>query len=147
MPRPGIPRNSGEEMAATKNTRTSRLRGTGSTVRSRRSDARLVEVGLRLSALRDEGRLRAFLVKEAARLLGAQRALLVLETPDGLAGADAQLPRDEQAQPLLDAIAPWLDEARSTRAPSLRHGPPDAEAIDQRSCLIAPLIARRALLG
>jgi signal transduction histidine kinase/CheY-like chemotaxis protein len=73
--------------------------------------------------------------------------LLVLETPDGLAGADVQLPRDERERPLLDAIAPWLDETRSTRAPSLRHGPPDADAVDQRSCLIAPLIARRALLG
>ncbi len=131
-------------------TKSARAAPKGSPRRARRSprpERRLLEIGLRLNGIRDEAGLRAFLVKAAAGLLGAQRVLLVLETPDGLAAAEARLPRDERAQPLLDAVAPWLDETRSTRAPSLRHGPPDAEAVDQRSCLIAPLIARRALLG
>ncbi|HRI17048.1 MAG TPA: GAF domain-containing protein, partial [Burkholderiaceae bacterium] len=48
---------------------------------------------------------------------------------------------------LLAAITPWLEEARTTRAVTLRHGPEGAEAVDQRSCLVAPLVAQRELLG
>ena len=47
----------------------------------------------------------------------------------------------------MQAIAPWLDEARRTRAVRLRHGPEGVPATGQRSCLVAPLQAQRRLLG
>src|SRR6185369_1294312 len=45
------------------------------------------------------------------------------------------------------AITPWLEEARATRAVRLRHGPEGADAVDQRSCLVAPLTVQDRLLG
>jgi GAF domain-containing protein len=73
--------------------------------------------------------------------------LLVLPHDERLQVAAAQLPHGEQAAPLLQAITPWLDDARHTRLASLRHGPPGAAAVDQRSCLVAPLIAQHQILG
>ena len=102
---------------------------------------------LRLNGLRTEDELHAFLVEEVAALLGAQRVLLVLETPAGLRSADSLLRSDEQAPPLLKAITPWLEAARITRSCRLRHGPEGAEPAVRRSCLIAPLVAQDELLG
>ena len=108
---------------------------------------RLVDTGLRLNGLRSQAELHEFLIEEVAELFGAQRVLLVLERSDALQLAGSQLPRDEAAEPLLAAVTPWLHEARSTRNARLRHGPEGAEAIAQRSCLVAPLVAQQELLG
>ncbi len=108
---------------------------------------RLVDTGLRLNEIRAEPELREFLIDEATELSGAERVLLVLETPEGFELAGSLLPRGETEADLLVAITPWLEEARRTRAVAMRHGPEGAEPINQRSCLIAPLIAQRGLLG
>ena len=117
----------------------------------RESIERLVDTGLRLNEQTTSDALNAFLIEEVAELLGARRVLLVLELP---AGSDApatiagvQVPEGESAGDLLAAITPWLDEARRTRAPSLRHGPEGADELDQRNCLIAPMLAQQQLLG
>ena len=107
----------------------------------------LTDASLRLHALRDSDALYTSLIDEAAQLSGAQRVLLVLIAADGLRIAGALVPQDEDAPALLRAITPWLSEASRTHAASLRHGPEDADPIDQRSCLIAPLIAQHELLG
>jgi signal transduction histidine kinase/CheY-like chemotaxis protein/putative methionine-R-sulfoxide reductase with GAF domain len=86
-----------------------------------------------------------FLIDEAER--SAQRVLLVLETPVGWQAAGSRLPPGEDEQALLTAVRPWLDESRRTRRARLRHGPEGAKAADQRSCLVAPLIAEGELLG
>ncbi|HRH89040.1 MAG TPA: GAF domain-containing protein, partial [Rubrivivax sp.] len=57
------------------------------------------------------------------------------------------LPLGEAPQPLLQAVTPWLAEAQHTRLARLRHGPEGAMPLDQRSCVVAPLIAQRRLLG
>ncbi len=108
---------------------------------------RLVDTGLRLNELKREADWREFLVEEATELSGAERMLLVLAEPVGLQLAGDELPLGEDPAALLTAIGPWLDEAQRTRAVSLRHGPEGAAPVDQRSCLIAPLIAQRELLG
>jgi signal transduction histidine kinase/CheY-like chemotaxis protein len=108
---------------------------------------RLVDTGTRLNELRSDAALREFLIDEITELTGAERVLLILETVGERHVAGAQLPAGEQAPGLLRAITPWLDEARRTRAVSLRHGPDGADAVDQRSCLVAPLIAQNELLG
>jgi len=108
---------------------------------------RLIDTGLRLQEIRTAAALHALLIDEATGLSGAQRVLLVLEGPVGLHLAGSRVPRGEDPQVLLKAVTPWLEEARRTRAASLRHGPEGAEPADQRSCLIAPLIAQRELLG
>jgi signal transduction histidine kinase/ActR/RegA family two-component response regulator/tetratricopeptide (TPR) repeat protein len=113
----------------------------------RESMERLVDTGLRLNEQADSAALHAFLIEEATELLGARRVLLVLETPGGRLIASAQLPADETAETLLQVIAPWLDEARRTHRTTLRHGPNGADEIDQRSCLVAPLLAQGQLLG
>jgi GAF domain-containing protein/CheY-like chemotaxis protein/anti-sigma regulatory factor (Ser/Thr protein kinase) len=114
---------------------------------------RLVDTGMRLNEIKTEAELHEFLVDEVTELSGAQRVLLVLQ------GAAAQgnsaafdiaaslVPLGENDAELLAAITPWLVEARRTRAASLRHGPEGAEPLDQRSCLIVPLVAQRELLG
>ncbi len=108
---------------------------------------RLVDTGVRLHELRDSDALYESLIDAAAQFSGAQRVLLVLSGPDGLRIAGSLVPQGEDARTLLHAVTPWLSEARRTRAVSLRHGPQGANPIDQRSCLIAPLIAQRELLG
>ena len=106
---------------------------------------RLVDTGLRLNAIDSEAALHEFLIEELAELLGTQRVLLLLEPRqpgDELQRAGAQLPRDEDADALQAAITPWLIEARSTRDTRLRHGPDGVHELDQRSCLVAPLVAQ-----
>ncbi|MES3012963.1 MAG: GAF domain-containing protein, partial [Pseudomonadota bacterium] len=109
---------------------------------------RLVDTGLRLNELRKADELAEFLVDEATELSGAERVLLVFEGADtGLQVAGSLLPQGEDVATLLQAITPWLDEARQTRAVGLRHGPDGAEPIDQRSCLVAPLLAQGEVIG
>jgi len=108
---------------------------------------RLVDTGRRLNELRSADELLDFLINEVTELSGAERVLVLLESPAGVQTAGALLPAGEDLRALQRAITPWLDEARRSRAVSLRHGPEGATAVDQRSCLIAPLIAQRELLG
>src|SRR5690242_8584111 len=104
---------------------------------------RIRESSGRLHALLDSDALCEALIEEAAQLTHAQRVLLVLIGPDGSRIGGALMPQNEDAQALLHAIMPWLLEARRTRAVVLRHGPERVSPIDQRSCLIAPLIMER----
>ncbi len=108
---------------------------------------RLVEIGVRLNAERDVDALHEFVIDEATELLGAERLLLALPGHGGWTIAGSLLPLDEDAAPLLAAIEPWLDEARTTRETSLRHGPDGAPPIEQRSCLVAPLIAQNTVFA
>ena len=108
---------------------------------------RLVDTGTRLNGLRSTAALHDFLIDELTELSGAERVLLVLEGAQGPQVAGALLPPGEDRQALLRAITPWLDEARATHGVRLRHGPEDAEAVDQRSCLVAPLVAQDQVLG
>jgi len=109
---------------------------------------RLVDSGLRLNELRSAAELQEFLINELTQLTGAERVMLVLESGGGaLEIAGAMLPRGESAAALLQAVTPWLQEARRSRSVSLRHGPPGAAPLAQRSCLVAPLVAQRRVLG
>jgi len=108
---------------------------------------RLVDTGLRLNELRSAEELHEFLIDEATELSGAERVLLVLEAPDGLVVASSQVPTGEDATTLMHAVASSLDDARRTRLASLRYVPEGADELDQRSCLVAPLIAQQRLLG
>ena len=108
---------------------------------------RLVDTGLRLNEIRTEPELREFLVDEVTELSGAERVLLVLEFDGDMQIGGALLPQGESEAELLHAVTPWLLEARRTRSTALRHGPENAEPIDQRSCLVVPLTAQRDLLG
>ena len=109
--------------------------------------SRLLAAERRLAALPDAAALQQGLVDEAARLLRADRVLLV----GGASGAArilaAHLPAGEGAQVLLSAIAPWLDEARRGLEPIWRPGRADAPALAQHACLLAPLRAEAELLG
>ena len=106
-----------------------------------------VELGVRLNSERRPARLGKLIASEAKALLGAQRVLLLLDAADAPEIASANLPRGEDPAALLRAITPWLDQARDMRAAALRHGPEGADALNQRSCLVAPLVAQAELLG
>ncbi len=108
---------------------------------------RLVDTGMRLNEMRSAGDMHEFLVDEVTELSGAERVLLVLDAPDGAVVASSLMPAGEDASSLLNAIAPWLDEARRTHATALRHLPDGVDELDQRSHLVAPLIAQQRLLG
>jgi signal transduction histidine kinase/CheY-like chemotaxis protein/putative methionine-R-sulfoxide reductase with GAF domain len=113
----------------------------------RESVERLVDTGVRLNEQAGTDALHGFLIEEVTELLGARRVLLVLEGDDSTAVDGAQLPAGESAAELLRAIGPWLCDARNSLRISLRHGPEGADPIDQRSCLLAPLLAQQRLLG
>jgi len=108
---------------------------------------RLVDTGLRLNELRGERELHQFLIAAATELSGAQRVLLVLDTDHDLRIAGSMMPGGEESADLLNAVEGWLVETRRTQSASLRHGPDGAAAIDQRSCVVAPLITGDKLLG
>jgi signal transduction histidine kinase/DNA-binding response OmpR family regulator len=110
--------------------------------------ARLADAGLRMNELRSAGELHGFVVEETTEVLGAERVLLLLEGADGTAQvAASELPPREPVAPLLQAIAPWLDKTRHTRSALLLHGPDGAPPRAQRSCIVAPLVAQRRLVG
>ena len=112
---------------------------------------RLLDTGLRMNEVRDAAELQQFLVDELTELSGAERVLLVFNSSAGLEIAGSLLPQAEnnpQGQAaLLQAITPWLVDARRTRAVTLRHGPEAVPPEQQRSCLLAPLVANREVLG
>jgi GAF domain-containing protein/DNA-binding response OmpR family regulator len=108
---------------------------------------RLVDTGLRLNELRSADDLHEFLIDEATELSGAERVLLVLETSQGMRLAGSLVPRGEDAQGLLKNVMPALDTARRLRAVQLAYTPEGVDALDQRSSIVAPLIAQRQLLG
>ncbi len=110
---------------------------------------RLAQLPLRFGKLKHETALHAAIVSEAARLLGAQRVLLVLQPDDAAPRiAGSRLPAGERAPRICcRPSTPWLAEALDTGASRLRHGPDGAEPIDQRSCLVAPLVAPHGPLG
>ena len=113
------------------------------------SDAmrRLVNAGIRLHGLATESEIVACIVDETTALLDARRVLVVLQQGDALRMAASHVPAGETADALFRAIAPWLAEARKRRKAGLRRGPEDAAPVDQRSCLVAPMLAGDALLG
>ncbi len=102
---------------------------------------------LRPHAPGSETKLLDLLVRGAADLSAAERLLLVLQGETAPQIAAARLPPGEDAGALLQAVTPWLLEAKRTRRARLRHGPDGAAPADQRSCVVAPLIAQRELLG
>ena len=108
---------------------------------------RLVDTGLRLNELRSAAELHEFLIDEATELSGAERVLLVLDTPQGLQLAGSLVPRGDDAQALLHDVTPALMDVRRTRVVSLTYSPEGASELDPRSRIIAPLIAQRELLG
>ena len=108
---------------------------------------RLVAAAVRLFEPHSSAELHELLIDEVLALTSASRALLVLDAPDGLHLAIARLPKGEWAPGLLKAVTPWLDEARRDRAVHLHCGPEGATEADQRSCLVAPLVAGDQLLG
>jgi signal transduction histidine kinase/tetratricopeptide (TPR) repeat protein len=112
---------------------------------------RLVDTGMRLNELRSAHELHDFLIDEVTELTGAERVLLVLEESGTLRIAGSLLPKGENSQEdasaLLAAVTPWLTDTRRTRAVNLRHDPEDADPVEQRSRLIAPLVASRQVLG
>ncbi|MEO8344758.1 MAG: GAF domain-containing protein [Betaproteobacteria bacterium] len=108
---------------------------------------RLADTGLRLNELRSADDLHDFLIDEATELSGAERVLLVLETPAGLQLAGSLVPRGEIPEDLLAQITPDLQVVRRTRTALLDYLPAHASELDQRSHIVAPLIAQRNLLG
>jgi GAF domain-containing protein/CheY-like chemotaxis protein len=88
------------------------------------------------------------LVDRVAASLGATRVLLLrVDAGRGRTLVAAKVPAGEVAATLHAAIAPWLDEAARTRRARLRHGPAGAARADQRSCIVAPLVAAGELFG
>ena len=108
---------------------------------------RLVDSGTRMNELRSSQELHDFLIDEVTELSGAERVLLVLGAAGNWQVAGSLLPAGEDAPALLQAVAPWLEEAARSRTVRLRHGPDGVAAVDQRSCLVAPLVVHQRVLG
>ena len=96
----------------------------------------------------DAGAAHRHLVESVASALRATRVLLLLhDGHGGRAVAAAALPGGGSATALVAAIRPWLDEAARTRRARLRRGPAGAPRDRQRSCIVAPLVDGRAVVG
>ncbi|MCC6197654.1 MAG: GAF domain-containing protein [Burkholderiales bacterium] len=108
---------------------------------------RLVDTGLRLNALRSREELLEFLIDEATEISGAERVLLVLETPEGRKLAGSLVPKGEDAEAILRDVQAAIGEVARTRSASLAHLPANAAPLAQRSRIVAPLIARNEIAG
>jgi GAF domain-containing protein/CheY-like chemotaxis protein/tetratricopeptide (TPR) repeat protein len=108
---------------------------------------RLVEAGKRMNELRSVAELQAFLVEEAAELSGAERVLLVMEGPEGLAVTASMLPPGEDALACLGRMRRYLQGARTRSEARLFHAPERASPVAQRSAVIAPLALGRHVVG
>ncbi len=108
---------------------------------------RLADTSLRLNELRNVADLHEFLIDEATELSGGERVLLVLETPQGLQLAGSLMPKGEDATRLLASLLPDLQQVHRSRTARLDYIPERAQELDQRSRIIAPLIAQQRLLG
>jgi GAF domain-containing protein/CheY-like chemotaxis protein len=99
----------------------------------------LADAILRLHGQTSEAALFQRLAQETVACLGAQRVLLLsLAAAEPLVIA-ARVPRAENVQALVQAVLPWLREARTSGASRLRHGPQGAAVKDQRSCVVVPV--------
>jgi GAF domain-containing protein/CheY-like chemotaxis protein len=109
----------------------------------------LHEAGLRLHGCTSEAELHACIVSAAAHLTGAQRVVLATtaEAQSPPCSAAARMPAGEDAEALLRAVAPWLQEAKRTRRARLYQGPEGAMRAQQRSCVVAPLLAGDCVPG
>ena len=107
----------------------------------------LVDIGLQLTQPRDAAALHSFLIGAAVQLCSPRRTLLVLETPAGLQIAGSKLPRGETPAALLSVVTPWLNDAREQRTAALHVGPQGAAPVEQRCCIVAPLIGAQETLG
>jgi GAF domain-containing protein/CheY-like chemotaxis protein/tetratricopeptide (TPR) repeat protein len=108
---------------------------------------RLADTGVRLNALPTPEAIQSFVVEEATELSGGERVLLVLERDAERELMHSLLSREEDGQALLVAIDPYLSDARRTRTATLTHAPPTAQAVKQRSRIVAPLVTQGRLLG
>ena len=108
---------------------------------------RLVDSGTRMNELRSSQGLHEFLIDEVTELSGAERVLLVLGDAGAWQIAGSLLPGGEEAAALLQAVTPWLEDAARRRTVRLRHGPDGVAAVEQRSCLLAPLVVQQRVLG
>ncbi|MFO1325593.1 MAG: GAF domain-containing protein [Burkholderiales bacterium] len=108
---------------------------------------RLVDSGLRMNELRSRDELQEFLIDEATEISGAERVLLILDAPAGHELAGSLVPKGEDATRLMRDVAPALADVARTRIASLAHVPEGAPELAQRSRIVAPLVARNALMG
>jgi GAF domain-containing protein len=108
---------------------------------------RLVDTGVRLNELRGVSEVHDFVLEETQELSGAERVLLVLERSGGIELAGSIVPRGEDAKLLLATAGPELERARRLRATAISHEPASAPSLEQRSRIVAPLVAQRELLG
>ncbi len=102
---------------------------------------RLVASGQRLGGIDDEASLMPLVLDEVVAHTRATRALLIVDEADGPRVVDARLPPDEEADALLAAIGSWLSQVRRTRSARLHQGPAGVPSVEQRSCLVVPLVA------
>ncbi len=114
---------------------------------ARRGPSAWLAAGLRVTEQRSAAAVHRVLVADVARLLGARAVLLAVDQGGLPVLAVGRVPRGDDAEALLQIVVAWLEEAARTRTGGLRHGPADAAPVEQRSCLVAPLVAGDAVLG
>ncbi len=105
---------------------------------------RLIDIGVRLNALRDPAKLPDSILSEVVELNGAERAALFLAEAHPAA---IHLPAGESQADFVKKIQPVLKEVASSGQPVLRYAPEKAAALKQRSILSVPLIAAGRQVG
>jgi signal transduction histidine kinase/DNA-binding response OmpR family regulator len=109
----------------------------------------LLDASLRLHACTTQADLHRCVVDAAAQLTRAQRVVVALTATaqSRWCSVAAQMPAGEDREALLQAVAAWLDDAARTRRARLYQGPEGARRAQQRSCIVAPLLAGDRVLG
>ena len=108
---------------------------------------RLVDTGMRLNELRSAAELHEFLVDEVTELSGAERVLLVLDAPEGRGSPARSCPRAKTPTRCCRRSRRGSTRRAAPARQACAASPEGADALDQRSCLVAPLIAQQRLLG
>jgi GAF domain-containing protein/CheY-like chemotaxis protein len=105
---------------------------------------RLIDIGVRLNALRDPAKLPDSILSEVVELNGAERAALFLAEAEPAA---ILLPGGESEVDFVKKVQPVLKKVSRTGQSVLHHMPEKAAALKQRSILCVPLIAAGKQVG
>jgi GAF domain-containing protein/CheY-like chemotaxis protein len=108
---------------------------------------RLAEISLELNTLHSLQEIQTFLVEEATELSGGERVMLILEKDGKLEVAESMLPRGEDAGKVLKSIGKLFNQVRLTRTTQLIIPKHQSSISNQKSKIIAPLIAQNQILG
>jgi GAF domain-containing protein/DNA-binding response OmpR family regulator/tetratricopeptide (TPR) repeat protein len=108
---------------------------------------RLAEISLELNQLKTVAEIQTFLLEEATELSGGERVILILDKDGKLEAVESLLPRREDPRKVLASIRKHIHQVHITRTAQLIGPSRKLPISNQKSKIVAPLIAQNQILG